>query len=96
MPPLAVGSTIALCGLIGLPIEGASMNPARSLGPALAMLQTGDVWIYVVGPVLGAVIAVLVTGYLHGGEADPGEVETAEGPGRRRGSPPRRARRSGG
>jgi MIP family channel proteins len=66
---LAVGSTIALCGLIRLPIEGASMNPARSLGPALAMPQTGDVWIYVAGPMLGASIAVLVTAYLHGGEA---------------------------
>ena len=81
---LAVGSTIALCGLIGLPIEGASMNPARSLGPALVMLQAGDVWLYVVGPVLGAVIAVLLTTYLHGGEADPGERETAAGSSGRR------------
>ncbi len=76
---LAVGSAIALCGLIGLPIEGASMNPARSLGPALAMLQTGDLWIYVVGPVLGAIIAVLVTAYLHGRERDAGELGTVEG-----------------
>ena len=76
---LAVGSTIALCGLIGLPTEGASMNPARSLGPALANFQMGDVWIYVLGPIAGALIAVLVTAYLHGDAGGPGEVETAEG-----------------
>ena len=93
---LAVGSTIALCGLIGLPIEGASMNPARSLGPALAMGQVGDVWIYVVGPVLGALIAVLVTGYLHGAASDQGELETAEGSAGRGERPRARSRRRGG
>ena len=47
---LAVGATIALCGLVALPLEGASMNPARSLGPALVSGQLSDLWIYVIGP----------------------------------------------
>ena len=41
----AVGATIALCGLIALPIDGASMNPARSFGPALVAGNLGDLWI---------------------------------------------------
>ena len=52
---LAVGATIAACGLIALPIEGASMNPVRSLAPALVANDLGNAWIYVLGPVLGAV-----------------------------------------
>jgi aquaporin Z len=63
---LAVGATIVLCGLISLPLEGASMNPARSTGPALATLQLQDLWIYWAGPIVGAVLAVLLTTYIHG------------------------------
>lgn len=63
---LAVGGTIALAGLIALPIEGAVMNPARSLGPALVAADLGAVWIYVVGPTIGAVAAVVLTVFLHG------------------------------
>ncbi len=67
---LAVGATIALCGLIALPAEGASMNPARSLGPALVAGRLGDVWIYVVGPCAGAVMAAAVSSLLHGRAPD--------------------------
>ena len=63
---LAVGGTIALAGLIALPIEGASMNPARSFGPAVVSGSLGDLWIYVVGPALGAVAAVAIARFLHG------------------------------
>ena len=55
---LAVAATIALTGLFAGPISGASMNPARSFGPALVSGQLGDLWIYVVGPTVGAVLAV--------------------------------------
>ena len=74
---LAVGATIAACGLIGLPLEGASMNPARSLGPALAAADLGGAWIYVVGPALGAALAVALTTFLHGprdGDREAGEA----------------------
>ena len=63
---LAVGATIAACGLIALPVESASMNPARSLGPALVAGDLAGVWVYVLGPLLGAVAAVGLTTFLHG------------------------------
>jgi aquaporin Z len=85
---LAVGATIALCGLIALPIDGASMNPARSFGPALVAGDLGNVWIYAVGPAIGALVAVLVTRVLHGSTAaDPKAAEAAQGQDRAGGSP---------
>jgi aquaporin Z len=64
---LAVGATIALDGLIGDPISGASMNPARSLGPAIASWHFADQWIYIVGPFAGTLLAVVVAIILRGG-----------------------------
>ncbi|TWD80013.1 aquaporin Z [Kribbella amoyensis] len=55
---LGVGSYIALAGLWGSPVSGASMNPARSLGPALVLNDWSAWWAYLVGPVGGAVVAV--------------------------------------
>jgi aquaporin Z len=79
---LAVGATIAACGLIALPLEGASMNPARSLGPAIVAGDVGDAWIYVLGPVLGALVAVGLTTFLHGRVEDDGKAtEAARGKG---------------
>ena len=78
---LAVGATIALAGLIALPISGASMNPARSLGPAIIESDLGDVWIYVIGPALGAGLAVGLMTYLHGRTHDPQARRAAEGDG---------------
>jgi aquaporin Z len=63
---IAVGATIALCGLIALPIDGASMNPARSFGPALVHSDFDYLWVYVAGPIAGAAIAVLIARFLHG------------------------------
>jgi MIP family channel proteins len=77
---IAVGATIALCGLIALPIDGASMNPARSLGPAIVTGRLGDLWIYLVGPTLGAVLAVLAVRLVHGrSEAEPASRRAAQG-----------------
>ena len=53
---LAIGGTVALDALWGGPISGASMNPARSLGPALVAGVWQDQWIYLVAPVVGALI----------------------------------------
>jgi len=55
---IGVGAYIALAGLWGSPISGASMNPARTLGPDLVGRTWTDYWVYVVGPLLGAAIAV--------------------------------------
>ena len=77
---LAVGATIALCALVALPLEGASMNPARSFGPAVIGGSLGDLWIYWIGPVVGAVIAVIVTTIVHGApEPDGRPREAAQG-----------------
>jgi aquaporin Z len=55
---LGVGSFIALAGLFGAPVSGASMNPARSLGPALVVGDWTAWWVYLAGPAAGAVLAV--------------------------------------
>ncbi len=62
---LAVGATIALCGLFAAPVSGASMNPARSLGPAVVAGSWAEIWIYMVGPLIGAALAVGTTWVLH-------------------------------
>lgn len=55
---LAVGGYIALAGLWGAPVSGASMNPARSFGPALVSGDFTDFWVYVAGPIAGMLLAV--------------------------------------
>lgn len=55
---IAIGAAIALDALFGGPISGASMNPARSLGPAVIAGDLSAQWIYVVGPIAGALLAV--------------------------------------
>lgn len=55
---IGVGAYIALAGLWGSPISGASMNPARTFGPDAVGANFGSYWVYVVGPLLGAALAV--------------------------------------
>lgn len=55
---IAVGSVIALEAMFAGPISGASMNPARSLSPALVSGQIAELWIYLTAPVLGALLAI--------------------------------------
>ncbi|MCO4744807.1 MAG: aquaporin [Proteobacteria bacterium] len=61
---LAIGGTVALCALMGGPLTGASMNPARTLGPALVSGQTGSVAIYLVAPVIGAALGAWCYGFV--------------------------------
>ncbi len=63
-PALAIGSTVMLAALWGGPISGASMNPARSLGPALVAGVWQDQWLYLVAPILGAALAALLYQWL--------------------------------
>ena len=75
---LAVGATVALLGLFASPISGASMNPARTLGPDIVSTDFTGWWVYVVGPAAGAVLAVMIIGLLRG-LPDKEEREAAEG-----------------
>ena len=56
---IAIGATILISALAGGPISGASMNPARSLAPALISGSLEQVWIYLVAPVLGSLLAIV-------------------------------------
>ena len=71
--PLAVGAYIMAWGTMGGPFDGASMNPARSFGPDVAIGDLSTWWVYLIGPVAGAVIAVGVAYVLRG----PARVEEA-------------------
>lgn len=61
-----VGGYIALAGLWGSPISGASMNPARTFGPDLVSTTFDAYWVYIAGPIAGAVIAVGIAFILRG------------------------------
>jgi len=63
---IVVGSVIALEALFAGPISGASMNPARSLAPAIVSGQLQHLWIYLVAPVVGTLIAIPLFGVVRG------------------------------
>jgi aquaporin Z len=68
---LGVGGYIALAGLWAAPVSGVSMNPARSFGPALVSGDFSSYWVYLVGPLAGAVIAVGCAIVLRGAGGSP-------------------------
>jgi aquaporin Z len=76
---LGVGSYIALAGLWGAPVSGASMNPARSLGPALVLGDSTAWWAYLVGPLAGGVIAVGFAYILRGRGGGEASIRAAQG-----------------
>ena len=76
---LAVGGYVALAGLWAAPVSGTSMNPARSFGPALVSGDFSGYWVYVLGPIAGAVIAVGCAYILRGGGGDPLAYAAASG-----------------
>jgi len=79
MSAIAVGGYIALAGLWSSPISGASMNPARSFGPDLVLPDFAHYWVYVVGPLLGAGVAVAMAWVLRGAGGDLQAIEAAQG-----------------
>ena len=76
---LAVGAYIALAGLWASPVSGASMNPARSLGPALVSGHLDYLWIYLVAPLVGAAVAVVASSVLRGPGGGPSGSRAAQG-----------------
>ena len=75
---IAVGATVALLGLFASPISGASMNPARTLGPDIVSTNFTGWWVYVIGDLIGAAIAVVIITLVRG-TPDKAEREAAEG-----------------
>jgi aquaporin Z len=75
---VAVGGYIILAGFWSSPISGASMNPARSFGPDLALTDFSHYWVYVVGPLAGGAIAVGIA-YVLRGRGDAGGAAAAQG-----------------
>ncbi len=65
---IAIGAAVTVLALLAGPITGASMNPARSLGPALVSGHLTDLWVYLVAPVAGAALAVPVSKLLKGSQ----------------------------
>ena len=76
---IAVGGYIILAGLWASPISGASMNPARSFGPQIILLNFAHFWLYVLGPIIGGVIAVGFAYILRGRGGDIGGIKAAQG-----------------
>lgn len=74
---IAIGGTVGVDALFGGPITGASMNPARSLGPALVSGEMADLWIYLVAPLAGAVLGAIAYQAIRGGQAAEPEPEGA-------------------
>jgi MIP family channel proteins len=68
---IAIGGTVGLDALFGGPVTGASMNPARSIGPALVSGELHDLWIYIVAPIAGAAIGALAYQLVRGASAQP-------------------------
>jgi aquaporin Z len=74
-----VGAYIALAGLWGSPISGASMNPARTFGPDLVGTTFTSYWVYIAGPVAGAAVAVVIAFVLRGRGGDRSAAGAAQG-----------------
>jgi aquaporin NIP len=74
---IAIGGTVGLDALFGGPITGASMNPARSIGPALVSGELHDLWVYIVGPLAGALAGAIAYQLVRG--EHPVAAQAAEG-----------------
>jgi aquaporin Z len=76
---IGVGGYIALAGLWGSPISGASMNPARTFGPDLVSTTFTGYWVYIGGPIIGAVFAAGIAFVLRGGGGGKSGAGAAQG-----------------
>jgi aquaporin Z len=75
---IAVGSFVAIAGLLGGPLSGGSMNPARSFAPDLVTLHFATTWIYIVGPLVGGALGVGIARLLRRHRSDA-EISAAQG-----------------
>lgn len=77
---VAIGLALTTVHLIGIPLTGTSVNPARSIGPALYVggPALSQLWLFIIAPLIGGAIAALVSGYLYPGEVPAPETTAAE------------------
>lgn len=77
---VAIGLALAAVHLIGIPLTGTSVNPARSIGPALMVGGTalGQLWLFIIAPLVGGAIAGAVCAYFYPGEHLPPDVTAEE------------------
>ena len=75
---IAIGGTVGLDALFGGPVSGASMNPARSLGPALVGGDLTALWLYLTAPLLGAALGAVAYQLVRGDQPSPAEVAAHE------------------
>jgi aquaporin NIP len=68
---IAIGGTVRLDAMFGGPVSGASMNPARSLGPAVVSGDLHALWLYIVAPLAGAAIGALAYQFVRGEQPAP-------------------------
>ena len=81
--PLAIGTTLGFIVMVGGPLTGGSFNPARWFGPALVGNEWGGVWPYLVGPIVGSLLAAVVFKFVlePGGPAPTEPPERVKAPG---------------
>jgi MIP family channel proteins len=75
---IAIGGTVGLDAMFGGPISGASMNPARSLGPALVSGDLHALWLYLLAPLLGAALGALAYQFVRGEATRPAALSASE------------------
>ena len=68
---IAIGGTVGLDAMFGGPVTGASMNPARSIGPALVSGDLHALWVYIVAPLLGAAVGAFAYQFVRGEQNAP-------------------------
>ncbi|XP_068637036.1 aquaporin NIP2-2-like [Aristolochia californica] len=71
---IAVGSAVCITSILAGPVSGGSMNPARTLGPAIASKKYEDIWLYLAGPVIGALLGAWSYSLIRAPGADPVSV----------------------
>jgi MIP family channel proteins len=77
---IAIGGTVGLDAMFGGPISGASMNPARSVGPALIGGDLHGLWLYILAPLAGATLAALIYQFIRGEPTPTTDVARVEEP----------------
>jgi MIP family channel proteins len=75
---IAIGGTVGLDAMFGGPISGASMNPARSLGPALISGDLHALWLYILAPLVGAALGALAYQFVRGEQVRPADIHEVE------------------